>query len=103
MATIAYHRNDPSFNRPAGLENFDFESAYKAAGWGDGIAWRAFDYEAEADEDTEWTGMYVATGLILCHMVGDDTSYGFDPDDLTPIGDDEYCSGCGQIGCGWGH
>ena len=42
---------------------FDFDAAYKAEGWG-GIAWRAYAYESEADEDTEWTG-YV---LSLIHI-----------------------------------
>lgn len=32
-------------------------------------------------------------------MVGDDTVYEVDKEDLTPV--DNYCGGCGQIGCGW--
>lgn len=82
---------------------FDFEPAYTAAGWSAGIAWRAFAYETEPDEDTEWSGYENHTGLILAHMVGDDRTFSFEPDDLTPISDDDYCSGCGQVGCGWGH
>lgn len=34
-------------------------------------------------------------------MVGDDRIHEVDADELTELADDEYCSGCGQIGCGW--
>ncbi len=34
-------------------------------------------------------------------MVGDDHEWHLDATDLHQIEDDEYCSGCGQIGCGW--
>lgn len=77
---------------------FDFEPAYVADGWR-GIAWRADDYETEPDEDTEWTGYEIPTGRILAHMIGDDRSFAFEPDELTPISDDDYCPGCGQTGC----
>jgi hypothetical protein len=79
---------------------FDFDAAYKAEGWG-GIAWRAYAYESEADEDTEWTGYVVPTGRILAHMVGDDSPHSFDPDELTALDEEAYCPSCGQIGCGW--
>jgi hypothetical protein len=39
---------------------------------------------------------------VIASMVGDDYRHHCDVADLTPIHDDEYCSGCGQIGCGWG-
>jgi len=78
---------------------FDFDSAYTASGWSEGIAWRAYEYETEPDEDTEWTGYEVATGRVMAHMVGDDRGFPFDPDDLTMIHDDDYCPGCGQVGC----
>lgn len=35
-------------------------------------------------------------------MVGDDREHVVDVEDLTVIGEDDYCSGCGQIGCGHG-
>lgn len=82
---------------------FDFDAAYIADGWGAGIAWRATALETEPDEDTEWTGFENPTGRVLAHMVGDDRTYAFDPDDLTAIADEDYCQGCGQVGCGWGH
>lgn len=82
--------------------NFDFSPAYTADGWASGIAWRATRFEMTDDEDTEWTGIQVRTGNIIAHMIGDDKDFSFTPDDLTPISDDDYCSCCGQVGCGWG-
>jgi hypothetical protein len=40
-------------------------------------------------------------GMIECHMVGDDRTFTFDVDEATEIDEDEFCHGCGQIGCGW--
>jgi hypothetical protein len=40
--------------------------------------------------------------MVEVVMVGDDIVHHVDVDDLVKIEDDEYCSGCGQIGCGWG-
>lgn len=80
---------------------FDFAPAYVADGWGAGIAWRAYAFETEPDEDTYWTGLENPTGRVLAHMIGDDRPFAFEPDELTPIADDDYCSCCGQIGCGW--
>lgn len=34
-------------------------------------------------------------------MVGDDHRHHVDVDDLEKIGEGDYCSSCGQIGCGW--
>lgn len=85
----------------AGMPPFDFDRAYTADGWGAGIAWRAEGYETRPDADTEWTGYEVPTGAILAHMVGDDSWHAFDPDDLTPLAEEDYCRGCGQVGCGW--
>ena len=80
---------------------FDFESAYIADGWAEGIAWRAYAFETEPDEDTEWTGIENPTGRILAHMIGDDRTYAFEPDELTPLDEDDFCSCCGQVGCCW--
>lgn len=33
-------------------------------------------------------------------MVGDDRDFTVDLDDLQPLNEDEFCGGCGQIGCG---
>lgn len=82
--------------------DFDFSRAYRADGYSEGIAWRATHWETVPDEDTEWSGYEVPTGRLVAHMVGDDWKFTFDPEDLTPLEDDEYCSCCGQIGCAWG-
>lgn len=79
---------------------FDFERAYRVTGE-PGIAWRAYAYEAEPDHETEWTGYAVPTGRVLAHMIGDDSPRGFEPEALAAIADEDYCGGCGQIGCGW--
>ena len=64
-----------------------------------GVAFWVWGWETEPDEDTEWTGQEVRTGRVLTSMVGDDRRFAFDPEDLTPLGRDAYCGGCGQIGC----
>ena len=48
------------------------------------------DYELE-DDPEHW----------ICVMVGDDREYVVHPEEMTLIGEDDYCGGCGQIGCGW--
>lgn len=63
---------------------FDFDATYTAEGWSARIAWRAFAYETEPDEDTERSGIENPTGRVLAHMVGDDREYAFEPDDLAP-------------------
>jgi hypothetical protein len=43
----------------------------------------------------------VETGKLLVRMVGDDTKHAVDPEDCTPLTDEEsenVCS-CGQLGC----
>ena len=66
---------------------------------GGGSAWYIIGWEVEATEDTEWSGDYKRTGNVLAVLVGDDRVDSMDPDDLEPIAEDSYCSGCGQIGC----
>jgi hypothetical protein len=39
------------------------------------------------------------TSRAIVVMVGDDRKFTVDMDDLSPIEDEEYCHGCGQIGC----
>ena len=65
-----------------------------------GVAWNILGYEVEPDEDTEWSGIENPTGFILAYMVGDDEVFRFKKGDLIPIEEDNYCCGCGQIGCG---
>lgn len=84
----------------AAMPPFDFEPAYTAEGWSEGVAWRVEGWETEPDEDTEWSGIENPTGLLLAHMIGDDRTFRFEPDQLTALHGD-VCS-CGQVGCGWG-
>jgi hypothetical protein len=65
-----------------------------------GIAWAVLGWETEPDEDTEWSGIENRTGNLVCYMIGDDQHFSVEPDDLIPISDEEFCHGCGQVGCG---
>lgn len=65
-----------------------------------GVAWDVLGWETEPDEDTEWSGYETRTGQVVCVMVGDDAHWTFDPSDLAPLNESEYCHECGQIGCG---
>ncbi len=72
--------------------------AYKVRGHG-GVAWSVAGWETEPDADTEWSGYESRTGRLACVMIGDDRQWFFDPDDLRPLDETEYCRECGQIGC----
>ena len=72
--------------------------AYTVSGWA-GIAWRCLGWETEPDADTEWTGIEERTGRVVCIMIGDDHKFTFEPEDVTAIAREDYCSECGQIGC----
>jgi len=39
------------------------------------------------------------TGMIVARMIGDDRDFVLDAGDITPISREDYCGGCGQIGC----
>jgi len=41
----------------------------------------------------------IPTGNVIMIMVGDDYKHIVDPDDVSPLSEDEYCHECGQIGC----
>ncbi len=73
--------------------------AYRLTG-ASAVAWHILGWETEPDEDTEWSGYEARTGRVVAVMVGDDRCTSFDEEDLTPIAREEYCGGCGQIGCG---
>ena len=64
-----------------------------------GVAWHVLGWETEPDADTEWSGYETRTGNLIAVMIGDDRHFSVDPDDVTPIGRDNYCGGCGQVGC----
>ena len=87
----------------------DFDATYKVAGHG-GVAWRIISYDTEQVliyEGCEFPFFVeyeevVNTERVKCHMVGDDSVWTFDVSDLTKLDDEDYCSECGQVGCGWG-
>lgn len=85
------------------MTDFDFSPAYTADGWAAGIAWRVDRY-AYADDDLEqyeWSGIHEYDRTrVVAHMIGDDQPFDLDVDDLTPLGDRDYCRECGQVGCG---
>jgi len=83
-----YERDDEVF--PA--------DAYAVKGWG-GIAWYVLGWETQPDEDTEWTGYEVRTGRVVAVMVGDDSKFAIDPEDIEPLEREAYCGVCGQVGC----
>jgi hypothetical protein len=74
------------------------DARYQVSGYS-GVAWRVYGWETEPDEDTEWSGYEVRTGRLVCVMVGDDRRFTFDPEDVSPIDELDYCTECGQIGC----
>jgi len=97
----------------------DFRSAYRVAGW-EGMAWNVVGYATYWTEDN-WTFVggpeddantdeqfYVYDEpeevedrtRVRCYMVGDDAIFIHDIEDLTPLPEEEFCPGCGQIGCG---
>ena len=39
---------------------------------------------------------------VTIRMVGDDRDFEVSADDIQLIDEDEFCGGCGQIGCGHG-
>lgn len=58
----------------------------------------ATEYQFEDWEETE----LCRTGdSVIAVMVGDDRRHIVDKSDLTEIDEEDYCSDCGQIGCGW--
>jgi hypothetical protein len=92
MPKKTYEKDDDTF--PA--------DAYRVKGWGSGIAWWVLGWETEPDDETEWTGILPRTGRVVVRMVGDDRDFTCDQSDLTPLKREEYCGGCGQVGCGHG-
>jgi hypothetical protein len=98
---------------------------YKRDGY-EGIAWRVVGQpmiQSECQGHPDNTGMapddqfesgqtYYCDGSceepqpdetrVIAVMVGDDRRHTFDADELVPISDNEFCSECGQIGCGHG-
>ena len=95
----------------------DTDARYTVAGWpGVAVYVRGWEQRTEPTmvlcenedgeewEEEDWSETETVDdvgGMIRVTMVGDDAVHLVDPDDLTEISDDDYCSGCGQVGCGW--
>ena len=86
----------------------DTNDRFIVAGYG-GVAWYVVGLEYETVYDYEWNDEFGCedeiaiermTGMVRAIMVGDDRVELIDPDDLVVIDEDDYCHGCGQIGCG---
>lgn len=75
------------------------DDRYRVAGHG-GVAWTVLGFAAVYDSETE---DLEPSDQLFAVMVGDDRPFPVDADDLTKLEDEEYCSECGQIGCGHGN
>lgn len=98
----------------------DFDAHYTVS-WCRGVAFYLLGWATETiepepflicdDEDHDHDGECFAypdevetrerDDMVRAVMVGDDTVHLVDVDDLSKISEDDYCGGCGQIGCGW--
>lgn len=97
----------------------DMDARYSVAGYS-GIAFYLTGYATDSQEITVPLCEHLEDGphdddceyiieceetlrddMVIAVMVGDDREHTIDVDDLTRLDDDEYCSSCGQIGCGW--
>jgi hypothetical protein len=98
-------------------QSLDLSARYRVDGWPHGVAFYLIGYAQEwepstalfVDDETgeEWEeeteeGEWVDNVThVRAVMVGDDYEHIVDVDDLTPLGENDYCGGCGQIGCDW--
>lgn len=88
LGWVHYEQDDAHFNA----------DAYSVDGY-KGIAFYAYGWEVEHDEDTDWSGVMERTGKVVVCMVGDDRAYVVDERDITALKREEYCGVCGQVGC----
>ena len=97
----------------------DFDATYTVDGM-PGVAWRIIEHpmlEVECQghpDDGDFDGPMGETfycdgscegdpvdeDKVVAIMVGDDRRHVIDVDELTPIDEDDFCHGCGQVGCG---
>jgi len=98
-------------------DGVDFDAHYRIKKpWARGVAWFLLGWEAryvpelafmwdefgnEWEEEVEGKWVPDVGGRVVAVMVGDDRRFVFDLEDLEVIKEDSFCSGCGQIGCGW--
>lgn len=85
----------------------DFDARYEVEGYG-GIAFYLVGY-AEHEElyfdeflEQEMLETVEDDTMVRAVMVGDDREFIVGVDEISEINDEDYCSGCGQIGCGHG-
>jgi hypothetical protein len=102
-----------------GTDSIDFDARYTVDGY-PGVAFRLKDYarteQYEGDvvvcDDEEcdhglsemcWavgdTSLVYDLGFVIGVMVGDNREHTIDVTSLTKINDDDFCGGCGQVGC----
>lgn len=100
------------------MTTLDLDARYNYRGIAAYLLGRCNDLETAEREEMEdkygesWGGGYWEDDEILtppplscpdtCHIavwVGDDTPHHVDASDLIPLRDDDYCGGCGQVGC----
>ena len=75
-----------------------YPGAYQVRGYA-GIAWRVHGLELETFETDDGDPDWRETGRLVCVMVGDDSRFAFDPEDVTALDEDAFCHVCGQVGC----
>jgi len=96
-------------------DEFDFSATYEAAPF-PGVAFRVRKYfeeevQTEVHEGNDEDGMPIYSyeydnvidyDRVIAVMIGDDYQHIIEVDDLRKLDEDEFCDGCGQIGCGHG-
>lgn len=95
----------------------DMDSTYRVERY-KGVAWRITGYKQVLTTESFWVkdqygdDLHVElgeweddteSGIVLAHMVGDDRIFELYIDELIELNEDEYCPGCGQVGCGAYH
>lgn len=77
-------------------QEIDFDARYTV----DGMPGAAFYLRGYWPTGLDFDGEQTYDEDFVCAVaVGDDYAHCVDPDDLTVIADEDYCSSCGQIGC----
>jgi len=91
---------------PAGYQDADIEMAemYEAAAEAEAEAqtFKRGDHVAYKTGDSVVSAWIIDPDVPFIRLIGDDRDFEVDPSQLTPIDRDDFCGGCGQIGCGHG-
>jgi hypothetical protein len=78
-------------------DTFDSRAVYRIDSK-PGIAFRVVGLERAYNyDDDDWEH----TGALRMRAVGDMHIWAVDPDEVTPIDDDAFCSSCGSTLCQW--